>query len=186
MSKNLASSCSKGMVPMPVAVRRIFMRIAVMSDSHDNIWKLQNAIPHLAEADVVLHCGDIISPFMIVRLIKGAEGKPVHIVWGNNDGDKRLLSEMAGGAENIHLHGDYALLDLDGIKVALNHYPKVARALAESGNYDLVCYGHDHRAHDEWVGKTLLLNPGEMMGMNSRSTIAVYDTEPKKVAYIEL
>jgi putative phosphoesterase len=162
------------------------MRIAVMSDSHDNIWKLQNALPHLASADVILHCGDIISPFMLLRLIKGTGGNPVHMIWGNNDGDKRLLSEVAAGAENIRLHGDYALLDLDGITVALNHYPKVARALAESGNYDLVCYGHDHQAHDEWVGDTLLLNPGELMGMNSRSTIAIFDTLTKKVEYIEL
>jgi len=162
------------------------MRIAVMSDSHDNIWKLQNALPHLKAADLTLHCGDIISPFMMIRLIKGTGGKPVHIVWGNNDGDKRLLSEVAASAENIHLHGEYALLDFDGFKVAVNHYPKVARALAESGNYDLVCYGHDHIAHHEWVGETMLLNPGELMGMNSRSTIAVYDTETKVVEYIDL
>lgn len=162
------------------------MRIAVMSDSHDNIWKLQNALPHLAAADLTLHCGDIISPFMMIRLIKGTGGKPVHIVWGNNDGDKRLLSEVAASAENIQLHGEYALLDFDGFKVAVNHYPKVARALAESGNYDLVCYGHDHIAHHEWVGETMLLNPGELMGMNSRSTIAIYDTETKVVEYIEL
>ena len=162
------------------------MRIAVMSDSHDNIWKLQNALSHLEAADLTLHCGDIISPFMMIRLIKGTGGKPVHIVWGNNDGDKRLLSEVAASAENIHLHGEYALLDFDGFKVAVNHYPKVARALAESGNYDLVCYGHDHIAHHEWVGETMLLNPGELMGMNSRSTIAVYDTETKVVEYIEL
>jgi uncharacterized protein len=162
------------------------MRIAVMSDSHDNIWKLEQALPCLAAADVVLHCGDIIAPFMIIRLIKGTGGKPVHIIWGNNDGDKRLLTEVASSAENIHLHGDYALLDLDGYKVAMNHYPKVARALAESGNYDLVCYGHDHTAHFETLGATLLVNPGELMGMNSRSTIAWVDTQTGQVEFLEI
>jgi len=162
------------------------MRIAIMSDSHDNIWKLEKALPHLAAADVVLHCGDIIAPFMIIRLIKGTGGKPVHLIWGNNDGDKRLLTEVAASADNIHLHGDYALLDLDGFRVALNHYPQVARALAESGNYDLVCYGHDHTAHAEWVGNTLLLNPGELMGMNSRSTLAVVDSVSKVVEFVEV
>jgi len=162
------------------------MRIAIMSDSHDNIWKLEKALPHLAAADVVLHCGDIIAPFMIIRLIKGTGGKPVHLIWGNNDGDKRLLTEVAASTDNIHLHGDYALLDLDGFRVALNHYPQVARALAESGNYDLVCYGHDHTAHAEWVGNTLLLNPGELMGMNSRSTLAVVDSVSKVVEFVEV
>ncbi|MBN1666292.1 MAG: metallophosphoesterase [Anaerolineales bacterium] len=162
------------------------MRIAVMSDSHDNIWKLAQAIPHMAEADVILHCGDLISPFMIVRLVQGVKDKPIHIVWGNNDGDKRLLSEMAANAGNVKLHGEYALLELEGLKVAINHYPKVARALAESGKYDLVCYGHDHTAHEEWIGDTLLLNPGELMGMQGRSTIAMYDSERKTVEFVEV
>ncbi len=162
------------------------MRIAVISDSHDNIWKLAKAMPHLEAADVVLHCGDLISPFMIARLIKGTGGKPVHVVWGNNDGDKRLLTELAASAENIHLHGDFAEIELDGLKVVLNHYPKIARALAESGRYDLVCYGHDHIAHEEWIGETLLLNPGELMGLNGRSTLALYNTASKQVAFVDL
>jgi putative phosphoesterase len=107
-------------------------------------------------------------------------------VWGNNDGDKRLLTEVAQGVENIHLHGDIADLDFDGFKVAVNHYPKIARALAESGRYALVCYGHDHTAHEEWVGDTLLLNPGELMGLQGRSTVAIYDTDRKEVEFIEI
>ena len=162
------------------------MRIAVMSDSHDNIWKMRKSLPYLAAADVTLHCGDLISAFMVLSLIKGTDGKPVHIIWGNNDGDKQLLAEVASKADNIHLHGDYAFLDFDGFKVAINHYPKIARALAESGNYDLVCYGHDHTANKEWVGETLLLNPGELMGMNSRSTLAILDTVGKWVEFIEV
>lgn len=162
------------------------MRIAIMSDSHDNIWKLEKAMPHLAAADAVLHCGDIISPFMIIRMIKGAGGVPIHMVWGNNDGDKRLLTEVSGGVENIHLHGDFANIEIDGHKIAMVHYPDMARALAESGKYDLVCYGHDHTLHEEWIGDTLLLNPGELMGMNNRSTLALYNTTSKKLVFIEI
>jgi len=162
------------------------MRIAVLSDSHDNIWKMRKALPYLAAADVTLHCGDIISAFMILALVKGTDGKPVHIVWGNNDGDKRFLAEVAAKADNITLHGDYAFLNLNGFRVAVNHYPKVARALAQSGNYDLVCYGHDHTANAEWIGETMLLNPGELMGMSNRSTLAIFNTISKDVEFIEV
>ena len=162
------------------------MRIAVMSDSHDNIWKFAKAMPYLENVDAVLHCGDLIAPFMIMRLIKGTGGRPVHIVWGNNDGDKVLLSQVAASAENMHLHGELAEIELGGLKIAMNHYPKIARALAESGRYDLVCYGHDHTAHEEWVGETLLLNPGEVMGMNGRSTMAIFNTVSKEVTWVEL
>ncbi len=162
------------------------MRIAIMSDSHDNLWKLEEAMPLLRETEAVLHCGDLIAPFMMIRLIKGAGGHPVHVVWGNNDGDKRLLSQVAASAENVHLHGEFAEIELGGLRVALNHYPRIARALAQSGRYDLVCYGHDHTAHQEWVGQTLLLNPGELMGMKGKSTFAIVESTDRTVEWVTL
>lgn len=162
------------------------MRIAIMSDSHDNIWKLEKALPHLAKTDAVIHCGDLVSPFMMIRLIKGAGGIPIHLVWGNNDGDKALIAQVASKVENIHLHGDFAHLELGGLKIAVNHYPSVAKNLAASDSYDLVCYGHDHTAHEERVGNTLLLNPGELMGLQGRSTIAILDTDTRQVEFVEI
>jgi hypothetical protein len=92
----------------------------------------------------------------------------------------------AAQAGNVTIHGDLAELTLDGVRVAVNHYPNIARALAESGRYDLVCYGHDHTAHEERVGRTVLLNPGEVMGLNGRSTLALFVTRSQKVAWVDL
>lgn len=161
------------------------MKIAVLSDSHDNIWKLAQAMPHLAQADAVIHCGDLIAPFIIKRLAAGIR-QPVHVVWGNNDGDKRLLTKFAEEAGNITIHGDFADLALGGVRIAVTHYPGIARPLAASEQYDLVCYGHDHTAHEEQVGQTLLLNPGEVMGMNGKSTIALVDSDTRHVDWISL
>jgi putative phosphoesterase len=162
------------------------MRIAVISDSHDNIWKLSEAMPLLMQVDVVLHCGDLISPFMIKRLVEGLGSIPVHLVWGNNDGDKNLLRKLAQESGSITVHGHFADLDINGNRIAINHYPEIARREAEVGKYDLVCYGHDHTAHHEKIGETHLLNPGELMGMNGRSTFAIFDTQSKVVDWIEL
>ncbi len=162
------------------------MQIAVISDSHDNIWKLERAIPHLENADVVLHCGDLISPFMIKKLADGLPGKPIHFVWGNNDGDRRLLAALADQSGHIKAHGEFASLELDGHRIWINHYPEVARAIAESGKYDLVCYGHDHTAYEERIGNTLLLNPGEIMGLNGQSTLAILTDRMQKVLWIEI
>jgi len=162
------------------------MRIAILSDSHDNIWKLDNAMLHLATANVILHCGDIVSPFMIKRLIAGVGDTPVHLIWGNNDGDKRMLMETGSLADNIHFHGDFAQLEFEGYKIALIHYPVIAHALAESDAFDLVCYGHDHMAHHSCVGNTILINPGELMGMNNISTIALIDSNSNEVHFIEI
>jgi putative phosphoesterase len=162
------------------------MKIAVLSDSHDNIWKLDEAMPHLRQADAVVHCGDLCSPFMIKRLGEGVESRPVHFVWGNNDGDQYTISGVARDYDHILLHGDLATLDLNGIKVAVNHYPEIAHGLAASGEFDIVCYGHDHTQHQEMIGDCLLLNPGELMGLNGSSTIATVDVVTKKVNVIEL
>ncbi|MDJ0766787.1 MAG: metallophosphoesterase [Myxococcota bacterium] len=162
------------------------MRIGILSDSHDNIWHLDKAIPMLTTCDAILHCGDLVAPFMILRLVKGVGDIPVHMVWGNNDGDKRLLTEVARDAGSVQIHGDLAELELGGIKIAVNHYPAIGHALAKSSCYDLVCYGHDHTAFEQRVGQTVLLNPGELMGMNGPSTIAVFDTETRIPSFIEI
>ena len=162
------------------------MQIAVLSDSHDSFSKLDDAMPYLAQADVIIHCGDLISPFMIKRLAAGLAGKPVHIVWGNNDGDKRLLTQLALAAGHITIHGDFADLKLGERRVAVTHYPEIGQALAASPVYDMVCYGHDHIAHEERIGETLLLNPGEVLGLMGRSTLALVDSEAMEVKWVEL
>lgn len=162
------------------------MRIAIISDTHDNIWKLESAMPNITTTDIVLHCGDICSPFVIKQMAENLGDKPVHVVWGNNDGDKRLLSQVAQKSGNIHLHGDFVELNIEGTQIALSHYPAIGQALASTNRYDLVCYGHDHTAYDEWVGKTLLLNPGEVMGLNGRSTMAIYTPKDKELTWVEI
>jgi uncharacterized protein len=162
------------------------MKLAILSDSHDNIWKLEAAYPVLKSADVIIHCGDLSAPFMIRYLAEGVGDIPVHIVWGNNDGDKALISKVAEGYPNVHLHGDLAELEIDGLRIAVNHYPEIAEELAGSGKYDLVCYGHDHTAAQSKLDQCLLINPGELMGMKGRSTVALVETGDSSVEMVEI
>jgi len=162
------------------------MRIAVLSDTHDNIWKLEAAIPWLRTAEIVLHCGDLCAPFIVNRLGQGIKPLQAHLVFGNNDGDARALMLAAQKMGNVEIHGQHAELEIGGLKVALNHYPEIARPLVRSGQYDLVCYGHDHIAHQDIVNGALLLNPGEVMGLNGRSTLAIVETATKEVEWVEL
>jgi len=162
------------------------MKAVIMSDSHDNIWKLDKAAEAIASAEAVVHCGDICSPFMVRRLGELAGERPVHVVWGNNDGDPVLIHKVASSFPSIQLHGQLAEFELGGLRVAVNHYPVIARGLARSGDYDLVCYGHDHTRYQGREGACLLLNPGELMGLKGPSTMAVVDTTTAQVSWIEL
>lgn len=162
------------------------MKLAILSDTHDNIWKLDAALQRAIEADAWIHCGDLCSPFVVKRLGDAAGDRPVHIVWGNNDGDVRLICRIASDFPAISLHGALAELSLDGLRVAVNHYPEIARPLAASGAYDLVCYGHDHQAHQSRVGDCTLLNPGELMGLYGRTSFALLDTQSGSVDFVEV
>jgi len=158
------------------------MKIGIISDTHDNLWRLDEAIQRLEGVEAVLHCGDLISPFMVHRLGKGLPEIPVHMVWGNNDGDKRAVSNAAEGYAGFKIYGEIAELELGGLRIAINHYPEIAKGLAKSGLYDLVCYGHDHTAHQELVaGSTILLNPGEVMGLKGSASLAILDTKTMEI-----
>jgi putative phosphoesterase len=161
------------------------MRVAICSDIHDNIWKLEKALPGMSEANILLFCGDFCAPFTLTQLARGFEG-PIHAVLGNNDGDQRLLLQMAEEAGNVELHGQLAEVEIGGLKFGINHYPEIARSLAASGVYDVVCYGHNHTLNEERLGRTLLLNPGEIMGRFGRSTYMLFETETRKVTVCDV
>lgn len=161
------------------------MKLVVCSDLHDNLWVLEQALLGMVGADALIFCGDLCAPFSLKALAEGFPG-PIHVVWGNNDGDKWLMTEIAHQVGHVTLHGEIAELDFNGFRVAAVHYPRIGRALARSGLYDLTCYGHDHLQHYERVGNALLLNPGELMGRFGRVTYALVNTESRQVQVVEV
>ena len=160
------------------------MRIAILSDIHDNIWKLETLLTNL-EADALIFCGDFCAPFTLTQIAEGFAG-PIHIVFGNNDGDQWLLSRNTARFPHVTLHGQFAELELDGRQVAVTHYHDIGQALARGGTYDLVCHGHSHERVVEQVGRTLRVNPGEVMGRFGVSTYALYDTASGQAEIVEV
>jgi len=61
-------------------------------------------------------------------------------------------------------------------KIALTHFPDIAKKMAQSGKFDLVFYGHTHRPWDEKILECHMINPGEMANQFYKPTFAVYDT----------
>ena len=164
------------------------MKIGIISDIHDNIWKLEAALRVLRDADALICCGDLCSPFIIPRLGEAFE-RDIHIVFGNNDGDLFRISQQAANYPNIHLHGEFASLEIGGKRFAMTHFDNIARELVAGQEFDVVCFGHNHRLEIREVGSTLLINPGEVMGGLSPdqiSSLVVYDTETGQGRKIEL
>jgi uncharacterized protein len=152
------------------------VKIAVLSDIHDNIWKLAAALERLGDVDALVCCGDLCAPFIVPQLAQGFGG-PIHVVFGNNDGDRFRISHQAQRFAHVTIHGEMADLTLDGKRIAVHHFEDVGRLIAASGQFDAVCCGHNHVYEIERVGRTLRINPGEIMGRFGTSTYVIYDTQ---------
>lgn len=152
------------------------MRIAIISDSHDHIPNLQRAVKRANQehAELLLHCGDLISPFMLSHL-QAFQG-PVHLIYGNNAGDQHLIASRCAAMADIVHHGFHGTLTAGSLRIALQHYPDQARELARSGTFNLVCCGHDHIYAVEQINGCLLINPGDLLGKDAQPAFAMLDT----------
>ena len=70
--------------------------------------------------------------------------------------------------------------------VGLDYNPELAKTLAHSGKYKVVFYGHTHIRKIEKIGSTLLVNPGEIMNLNSNPSFIIYNSENNKIKTIEI
>jgi putative phosphoesterase len=158
------------------------MRIAILSDIHDNLWNLSAALSAVKDSDMLICCGDLCSPFVIDELAKFP--RDIHIVFGNNDADLYRITAKALKKTNCHIHGELFESNLDGKRFAANHFDYLARPMSKSGDYDVVCFGHNHELEISREGSCMLINPGPIMGAKFSSakwedttpTFVIYDT----------
>ncbi len=152
------------------------MKVGIMSDSHDHLPNIRKALRLFADrrVEALIHAGDFCSPFFFreTEELKN-RGVRMYAVFGNNDGDRVLLSRSGAGfcefRDGVHL------LRLAGRRIVVMHYPDVAESLFRSGDFELVVYGHDHQRLGKGEGR-LLLNPGTCAGyLADRATVALVD-----------
>jgi putative phosphoesterase len=143
--------------------KRAKMRIAILSDIHDNLWKLDIALPAVVHCDEMICCGDLCSPFVIDQLAQSFV-RDIHVVFGNNDADLFRITAKTSRYPHLRLHGEFCELERAGKRLAVNHFDSIARPIAEGGDYDYVCFGHNHDFEITRYGKTLALNPGSIFG----------------------
>ena len=159
------------------------MKLCIVSDSHDRSEALARAVRDGAAegAHAVIHCGDLIGT-QTLRSAMSA-GLPLHLIHGNNLGDPfslHRLSRESGGL--VQYHGADARIELAGRRIFAVHYPEYGYAMACTGDWDLVCCGHSHRAGIERVrnvrnGMTWLVNPGTVAGLSAPATWILGDLQ---------
>ena len=159
------------------------MKICIVSDSHDHREPLAAAVAEAKAlgAQAMLHCGDLVAPSTLHAVTK--LGLPIHLIHGNNAGDLFHLYRFAQEPANrVSYYGQDMSLELAQRKIFVVHYPHYAKAMALTGDYDLVCNGHEHRAIIERIANvkgrtTLRIDPGTVGGVSAPATYAFGDLQ---------
>jgi putative phosphoesterase len=134
----------------------------------------------------VLHAGDLVSPFT-ARAFKELKPK-LYFVFGNNDGDKVTLTKRFEEIVAISC-GNFGDLTIDGLHIALLHGTNEAlvKALAKSGEFDVVVRGHTHEPGVKIVEGVTVINPGESSGvLSGKATVAIIEIANLNVEITEL
>ncbi|UCG38292.1 MAG: YfcE family phosphodiesterase [bacterium] len=158
------------------------MLLAVMGDSHDDRQALRTAVNISVEkgAKVLFHTGDLISAFML-EILHDFPGR-IYMVQGNNDGDALTVSRtIPQHCPQVKEYGSFIIVEFDDFRVAMTHYPEHGRAHAMAGDFDMVFYGHTHQFSEKRIGETLLLNPGDIMGLHESGSFCLVESDTKEV-----
>ena len=125
-------------------------RIGVIADTHGLFDPVVRR--YFKAVDHILHAGDIGDRSVIKQLEQLA---PVTAVSGNVDS-----YEQSGFPFEV-------VIELLGRRIAIRHIlyeggkmTKEGRVFLEREHPDICIFGHTHQPRAEWIGKTLLFNPG--------------------------
>ena len=150
--------------------------IGIMSDSHDNLDAIRKAVNIFNNEDleVVIHAGDLISPFTALEFRK--LDTELVAIYGNNDGEKEGLK---AAYKKICVLEDFKEISIEGWKFSIIHGSNqaIVDSLAKCGKYDVVIRGHTHKM-GIINGETMIINPGEVCGyVSGEQTVVLLDTD---------
>lgn len=161
------------------------MKIGIISDTHDNLPLIEQAVKifNAKEVELVLHAGDYVAPF-VVEVFKKLRAKLVG-VFGNNDGDKILLSKKFDEL-GFKIFNPPHELTVKNKTILLMHEPNLLDSIIKSNIYDIIIYGHTHSI-DLRKNNIIVLNPGEASGwLYGKPTIGIVDLDSMEVELINL
>lgn len=157
------------------------MKTAIISDIHDNLSNLEKLLSFAKDENIraLFICGDICFERTLEK-ITDEFPYPIYLCLGNGD-ERYDLNPLFKNNKKLHCSPDTLEVEIDGVKIALNHFPATARRLSKTSKYNFVFYGHNHKPWIEETENTILANPGTLGGVLTRATFATFDTKTYKL-----
>jgi putative phosphoesterase len=163
------------------------MRLGLISDSHDDKKSLKAALRRLRQvgAERLIHCGDMTSAGT-AQLLKGW---PLIYVEGNMDREADLVRQALleldpGNSVGLSFEGQIGPARL---AVTHGHLESEVERLLAAETFDYLLLGHTHRRRDERIGRTRVINPGALGGLQFESrSLGVLDLQTGALEIFEL
>lgn len=156
------------------------MKVGIIADTHDNLINLKKAADIFKERkiDTLLHAGDFVAPFVLRALVGNV--KVLIGVFGNNDGDKLMLADIAKES-GWELHSPPYSLTLAKRSLLMLHEPDILETAVKSSLYEVIIYGHTHKRDIKRERGTLIINPGEAGGwLTGKGSVVILDLNEMK------
>jgi putative phosphoesterase len=154
------------------------MKIAIISDTHDNSTNLIKALTLINQKEVsaLIHCGDVTN-IETFKIILNYFNKSIYLSLGNGD-DFKIFNNFLSQKKNsqIQIFNEFGEFNLNNLKIGISHFPEVVKNILQNNNdYDFIFYGHTHKPWEEKENKTIILNPGNLAGLFYKPTFAIID-----------
>lgn len=156
------------------------MKIAIISDGHDHLDKLNDFLDYSKKNKIkkIIHLGDVCKKEYLETLSKNFPGE-IFLVRGNAD---IYEPEQISHLLNIKYYGDLGEIMIDKIKIAFVHEPsKIKLLIKTTESYNFIFHGHTHKPWLKKDKETIIANPGNLSGIRYFPTFAVLDTSNKNL-----
>ncbi len=151
------------------------MKIAIISDIHDNLPNLLKALDWFKKEkiDKIICCGDVTNNETLEDLSTNFL-EEIILVKGNAD---NWYEEELEKFKNItYLGRSGGVVVLDGVKIGICHEPYLSEKIIKNEKPHILFCGHTHKPWEEDKNGVLMINPGTLGGMFQDGTFAMYDT----------
>lgn len=177
------------------------MKIGIISDTHDDIENVQEAIQIFNKNSVecVIHAGDYIFPGMIKEFTK-LDAKLIGVL-GNNDGERNGILKSFIDIKG-ELKGEIGEIEIERIRIGIYHGTdkEIKESIIRSRKYDILICGHTHKREPQNSGTivnnkdTFILNPGSAHrksisisgSFSDIGRIILFDTQSKIYEFVDL
>lgn len=164
------------------------MKIAIISDVHDNIPNLKKVLDYCAvnKIEKIICCGDLASIETLEYLNDNFSGE-ILFTFGNMDNDYLQNYHFKNKEfKKTKIFKKEGEMEINNRNIGFVHFPRIAKGLCRSGRYDFVFYGHTHKPWEEVIDNCKMLNPGNVAGQFFPATFAIWNTENDKFELIRI